>query len=716
MKRILTLVFIICLFKDYSNSQQLVWKHTGGPMGGIVGDLAINSLGEIYAGVYPDWNVYSGLYKSTDNGNSWFKIETQFEDFEVYAIYITKEDHIWVGTNFQGRIYLSTDNGKTWENRRTGYNTGECWAFGQSKDGVMFAGDGQYGKLYRSTDYGNNWIFSANLRPLVFATDSNNIVYAGTHNGLFATTDNGLTWAQNNFLSTIPVSSILIDSANNIYCGTGYYDNGNGVFYSTDGGQNWTQLGLAGKIVLSLAFDSKGDLYAGTKEDGLYKTTDLGQTWEQYKRGLYRKQVFRLKLNKQGDIFIGSENEGVFRSTNNGNSFEHIGLPISRVKNIVFSGDSLIFTSTPSGVQKYNRITKRWTNMGLQNVEAISMSPSNYLYAATFDEGLFKSTDLGKSWQLTNLTADTLMSVYNVLVASDDTLFASTEFKLRKSTDGGISWNILPIITHFFSRTLIIKNKSLFCTGFNFISNNETLYKSKNLGNSFDSLFSGFNLPDENNVIAITDNNYVFISDPFLKGILRSTDGGNNFEQILFNKYTYSVFAKDNGLVITDGASFGGQTDSVYISTNFGNSWIGIDKEIGLNNYLSDIKEDASNKLFFGTRRTGLYEIDIITSMNEDVNNLSKSFQLFHNYPNPFNPSTKISWRSPVSGRTTLKVYDVLGREVATLVDEYREAGNYEVEFNVGQTFSLSALSSGVYFYKLTIGEFTEVKKMILTK
>lgn len=78
--------------------------------GGIVGDMAINSLGEIYAGVYPFmFNYYSGLYKSTDNGNSWFKIETQFEDFEVYAIYITKEDHIWVGTNFmEGFIVQQT--------------------------------------------------------------------------------------------------------------------------------------------------------------------------------------------------------------------------------------------------------------------------------------------------------------------------------------------------------------------------------------------------------------------------------------------------------------------------------------------------------------------------------------------------------------------------------------------------------------------------------
>ncbi|MBI5660706.1 MAG: T9SS type A sorting domain-containing protein [Ignavibacterium album] len=95
---------------------------------------------------------------------------------------------------------------------------------------------------------------------------------------------------------------------------------------------------------------------------------------------------------------------------------------------------------------------------------------------------------------------------------------------------------------------------------------------------------------------------------------------------------------------------------------------------------------------------------------------LVTEFKLFDNYPNPFNPSTKISWQSPVSGWQTLKVYDVLGNEVATLVDEYREAGRYEVEFNAVETRRGVSLSSGIYFYRLTAGSFTEVRKMILSK
>jgi hypothetical protein len=85
-------------------------------------------------------------------------------------------------------------------------------------------------------------------------------------------------------------------------------------------------------------------------------------------------------------------------------------------------------------------------------------------------------------------------------------------------------------------------------------------------------------------------------------------------------------------------------------------------------------------------------------------------YSLIQNYPNPFNPTTKISWQSPVNGQQTLKVYDVLGREVATLVDEYREAGSYEVEFDA------TNLPSGMYIYRLQSGSYSDVKKMILSK
>ncbi len=93
-----------------------------------------------------------------------------------------------------------------------------------------------------------------------------------------------------------------------------------------------------------------------------------------------------------------------------------------------------------------------------------------------------------------------------------------------------------------------------------------------------------------------------------------------------------------------------------------------------------------------------------------EFNNLPDTFQLAQNYPNPFNPSTTISWQSPVSSHQTLKVYDMLGNEVVTLVNEYRNAGSYEV------TFDASNLASGMYLYRLQAGDYVETKKMILIK
>ncbi|MDL1945129.1 T9SS type A sorting domain-containing protein [Chloroflexi bacterium CFX2] len=93
-----------------------------------------------------------------------------------------------------------------------------------------------------------------------------------------------------------------------------------------------------------------------------------------------------------------------------------------------------------------------------------------------------------------------------------------------------------------------------------------------------------------------------------------------------------------------------------------------------------------------------------------DQREIVTEFALFQNFPNPFNPSTQLSWQSPVAGHQTLKVYDVLGNEVATLVDEYKDAGRYET------TFDASRLASGIYFYRLRAGTFVETRKMLLVR
>jgi hypothetical protein len=111
----------------------------------------------------------------------------------------------------------------------------------------------------------------------------------------------------------------------------------------------------------------------------------------------------------------------------------------------------------------------------------------------------------------------------------------------------------------------------------------------------------------------------------------------------------------------------------------------------------------------------------LIVKTQEEI--LPKEFSLEQNYPNPFNPGTIIQYAIGSRQYVTLKVYDVLGNEVATLVNEYKAAGSYKVEFNVGRDSS-PALASGIYFYQLKAGDpstssgqgFVETKKTIYLK
>ena len=129
-----------------------------------------------------------------------------------------------------------------------------------------------------------------------------------------------------------------------------------------------------------------------------------------------------------------------------------------------------------------------------------------------------------------------------------------------------------------------------------------------------------------------------------------------------------------------------------------------------INNYSFIDDKSITQKTFYRLKQI---DFDGTFSYSNEVEvdvNAPLQFSLEQNYPNPFNPSTVISYQLPIAGLVTLRVFDLLGNEVATLVNEYRTAGSYEVEFNA------SLLSSGVYFYKLSTGSFTQTKKLILMK
>ncbi len=133
-----------------------------------------------------------------------------------------------------------------------------------------------------------------------------------------------------------------------------------------------------------------------------------------------------------------------------------------------------------------------------------------------------------------------------------------------------------------------------------------------------------------------------------------------------------------------------------------GSSWVSTDGSL---NFTDGLQRAFG---FYASKFTVTYKSSITSAKDNPI--LSDKYSLSQNYPNPFNPSTVISYRLSVGSIVSLKIFDILGREVATLVNENQQTGNYEV------TFDASKLSSGIYFYKLQAGFFVETKKMILIK
>ncbi len=193
-----------------------------------------------------------------------------------------------------------------------------------------------------------------------------------------------------------------------------------------------------------------------------------------------------------------------------------------------------------------------------------------------------------------------------------------------------------------------------------------------------------------------------------------------------FDDKAYAIELFEDGFVLAGYTQNAGSTerDAFIIKTNFNGDTVWTKTIGGLyNDFVFDIHKTDDNGLIL----TG--QFDIYGDYNQDVwlvkiDNLvtgleSESFPIHYilsqNYPNPFNPTTTIKYLIPELSFVTIKVYDVLGNEVATLIKEEKPAGSYEVEFSVGQN-SILSLSSGIYFYQLRSGNFVETKKMILMK
>ena len=204
-----------------------------------------------------------------------------------------------------------------------------------------------------------------------------------------------------------------------------------------------------------------------------------------------------------------------------------------------------------------------------------------------------------------------------------------------------------------------------------------------------------------NGIYFSDDNNGVVVGSRI---ILRTVDGGTNWVDVspAVTPVLYGVHFGN----VNNGAAVG-ENGTILRTTDGGATW---SSEVsGTTEYLLDVFFlNGSSGFAVGIGGTILRyngTVDV-----EDENNNLTDFTLVQNYPNPFNPSTRIRFSIPESAYTTLKVYSILGQEVATLLNEEKSSGVYEVNFD-----GLN-LSSGTYIYKLKAGNFSETKKMILLK
>ncbi|HZW39865.1 MAG TPA: T9SS type A sorting domain-containing protein [Ignavibacteriaceae bacterium] len=265
---------------------------------------------------------------------------------------------------------------------------------------------------------------------------------------------------------------------------------------------------------------------------------------------------------------------------------------------------------------------------------------------------------------------------------------------LYKTTDGGNSWNNFTNLGQYHYKNI------QFIDSLNGWISGAKLLKTTNGGQSFTPLAEGLYF---NDVHFFDLLNGIGISASSGK-IRKTTDGGQNWIDVNSPELAY------NDLVfLTEWHGFAiGPSGTIVFTSDGGNNW-----ESEQSTVMSDLKSvytDGFNVWATGDNGTILRKFLIWVDVDEMYNNLTNDFELSQNYPNPFNPSTKIKYTIPKQGLVTIKVYDVLGKEIAQLINEKKNIGEYEVEFDG------SRLSSGIYFYQIQAGEYLQTRKMVLMK
>jgi hypothetical protein len=265
--------------------------------------------------------------------------------------------------------------------------------------------------------------------------------------------------------------------------------------------------------------------------------------------------------------------------------------------------------------------------------------------------------------------------------------------------DTGITWNrVGESVIDTFVIGLASSAKYIFAG-----SNNGRIFHSTDFGDTWIQIQTD-SLNETVFGFDIHPNGHIFAST-YKGGIFRSTDNGDQWTYIGFKDTITTLAVNSSGILFVGTPDYG-----VFRSSDEGVTWTPTNS--GLTNLqVRSIGIYSNGYVFIGTNGGPVFaSLQTTTSADLKVDELPQQYFLNQNFPNPFNPITTISYSLPKRSLVQIKIFTVLGKEIAVLVNEEQITGNHKIEFNG------TNLPSGVYFYRLTTGDFTDTKKLILLK
>ena len=383
------------------------------------------------------------------------------------------------------------------------------------------------------------------------------------------------------------------------------------------------------------------------------------------------------------------------------------GLGGGGTKALAVNGTNL-FVGTEQGVYLSTDNGLTWTevNNGLPATYIWYLKVSgNNLYACTGGVGLFRTTDSGASWSNLGLISEV---IYTCAV-NGSAIFAGThDHGIYRSTDDGVNWNqVNNGLNTIDVRALFVNGNSIFAGTF------PGMYRSNDNGENWVELTNGLPNPMVN-VLAFTMIGSTLFAG-LDGGVYYSTDNGDIWNAAgLSGTYPPTIISYGTNLF----AGLSG--DGIYYSNDNGLNWAAVNEGLPTPVYPQSLLT-SGDKIFLAAWYEGLFWrplSELVSSVPGSDTDVPTKYSLFQNYPNPFNPNTSIKYSIPQLSNVLIKIFDVLGNEVETLVNEEKSVGTYEI------TWYAEQLPSGIYFYQLKAGDpstssgqgFVETKKMILLK